>query len=118
MSFEFRIETEEMGGALVVSVAGELDHATVAQLEQALDEAARRPAGGVLVDLAACEFIDSTGLGILVSGRERVLAGDGRGFAVCSPNAQVLRLLEITGIGEAMGVHESRDDALAALGAA
>ena len=66
----------------------------------------------VLVDLSDCEFIDSTGLGLLVEAKRR-LSEDRRRFGVCCPDEDVRRLLELTGIDEAVGLFNSRDEALA-----
>jgi anti-sigma B factor antagonist len=114
----FRTNVEETSPALrSVSVAGELDQATAPQLSEALQQVIDGGKGAVLVDLSDCEFIDSTGLAVLVHAREELTAADGRDFAICCPNSQVRRLLEITGIDTAMGMFDTRDEALAALGA-
>jgi anti-anti-sigma factor len=116
MTLPFRAAVEQLdGGVLVVSVVGELDQATVPALERALGEVIENDAQGLVIDLSDCGFIDSRGLGALVSARERMLGTDGRGFGVCCPDAQVRRLLEITGLDKAMGVAATRDEALEAL---
>jgi anti-sigma B factor antagonist len=72
----------------------------------------------VLIDLSDCSFIDSTGLSVLVHARSRLLDdGDGQ-LEICCPDPQVRRLLEITGVDRAFGVHQTRDEALEALKAA
>jgi anti-anti-sigma factor len=113
----FRTEVEETSEALrAVSVFGELDQATAPQLSETLQRVIDGGVGAVLVDLSDCEFIDSTGLAVLVRAREEITAADARDFAICCPNSQVRRLLEITGIEAAMGMYDTRDEALAALG--
>lgn len=97
-----------------VSVFGELDQATAPKLRSALTEALELREKSVLVDLSDCGFIDSTGLSLLVEAKRR-LAEDDRRFAVCCPDADVRRLLELTGIDEAVGLFDSRDEAIAAL---
>ena len=69
---------------------------------------------GVLVDLSDCNFIDSTGLSLLVETKRR-LTEDDRRFGVCCPDADVRRLLELTGIDQAVGLFDTRDEAVAAL---
>src|SRR5215216_1137354 len=96
-------------------VHGELDQGTAPQLRGALGDVLGEPEGAVLVDLSGCEFIDSTGLSLLVEAKRR-LGDESRAFGVCCPDADVRRLLELTGIDEAVGLFETRDEAVAALG--
>ena len=115
LTFRAEIEAAEDGTRAVV-VAGELDQATLPELQRALDEVIDAGSGNVLIDLSDCSFIDSSGLAALVSSRERMTgAGDARGFAICCGSPQVQRLLEITGLDKAMGVVTTRDEALEAL---
>ncbi len=62
----------------------------------------------MLVDLSDCNFIDSTGLSLLVETKRR-LSEDDRRFGVCCPDADVRRLLELTGIDQAVGLFDTRD---------
>jgi anti-sigma B factor antagonist len=115
----FRVEIEELGGDVRAAVVtGELDQATVPELKQALEPAIDAGSGSLLVDLSDCAFIDSSGLAALLATRERITATAGRAFAVCCPDTQVRRLLEITGLDRTVGLTDSRDDALLALRAA
>jgi anti-sigma B factor antagonist len=119
MTLPFKATVEQIDGdVLVVNVAGELDVATVPELERVLGEVAESDSRSLIVDLSDCSFIDSSGLGALVSARERTLRAEGGSFGVCCPDAQVRRLLEITGLDTAMGVVASREEALEALQAA
>jgi len=110
----FDIAIDHGDGLYMVGVSGELDQSTADQLRQALADAIGQPPAGVLVDLSNCHFIDSTGLSLLVEAKRR-LAEDQRGFAVCCPDADVRRLLELTGIDRAVGLFDAKDDAVAAL---
>jgi anti-sigma B factor antagonist len=110
----FRVTAESADGLHTVSVAGELDQGTAPELRSALGETLGIPSVSVLVDLSDCEFIDSTGLSLLVEAKRR-LAEERRGFGVCCPDADVRRLLELTGIDEAVGLFNTRDEAVAAL---
>ena len=68
----------------------------------------------MLVDLSDCGFIDSTGLSLLVEAKRQPVDDDRR-FGVCCPDADVRRLLELTGIDQAVGLFDTRDEAVAAL---
>ena len=102
------------GGLLVVSVIGELDQSTAPDLREALAARLAEPADPILVDLSDCDFIDSTGLSLLVEAKRRLEEGQLR-FGVCCPDADVRRLLELTGVDRALGLYESRDEAMTGL---
>ena len=102
------------GGLLVVSVIGELDQSTAPELREALASSLAKPAGPVLVNLSECDFIDSTGLSLLVEAKRR-LEDEQLRFGVCCPDRDVQRLLELTGIDRALGLYETRDEAVSGL---
>ena len=120
MTAPFRVDVEELdGGISLFNLTGELDHATAPELRRPLDEAIGAGESSVLIDLSDCSFIDSTGLSVIVHAHSRMLDGDCAGrLEICCPDAQVRRLLEITGIDRALGLHQTRDEALSALAAA
>jgi anti-anti-sigma factor len=113
VSTTFRAQAETMDGLHAVSVSGELDQSTAPELRTALSEVLGED-GGVLVDLSDCAFIDSTGLSLLVE-TKRQLADESRRFGVCCADADVRRLLELTGIDQAVGLFDTRDEAVSAL---
>ncbi len=113
----FEASTAELeGGLRVVSVRGELDLGTAPGLEGPLEQAvaAGEP---LLLDLSACEFIDSTGIAMIVRASQQLGGGNGEGakIVICSANEQVRRVLEITGVESSIPVLASRAEALAAL---
>jgi anti-sigma B factor antagonist len=115
----FEVANDQVGTVRVLSVSGELDLGTAPQLEQPLEEALASD-GSLLIDLSACEFIDSTGIALLVRAWQRLDGepgndGDSR-FALCGLNDQVRRLLELSGLASSLSIHGSRDAAVAALG--
>jgi anti-anti-sigma factor len=106
-------------GVRVVAVRGELDLGTAADLERPLEDAVSSGDASVLIDLSECEFIDSTGIALIVRAWQRLdqgADGNGRGrVVICSANEQVRRVLEITGLELSIPIHSTRDEALAAL---
>lgn len=79
------------------------------ELEGSLD-AAQEP---LLLDLGRCEFIDSTGIALIVRSWQ---ACEGNGdFALCGISDQVRRVLDITGLEETIPTHPDREQALARL---
>ncbi|HEY6145716.1 MAG TPA: STAS domain-containing protein [Solirubrobacterales bacterium] len=103
-------------GVRTISVHGELDLSTAPELERPLEQALEGGEGSVLIDLSKCEFIDSTGIALIVRAWQRLNGGgNGRTLVLCSQNEQVRRVLEITGLELSIPVHPTRDEALAAL---
>jgi anti-anti-sigma factor len=103
-------------GVRTISVRGELDLSTAPELEGPLEQALASGEGSVLIDLSECEFIDSTGIALIVRGWQRLDSGDnGRALVICSQNDQVRRVLEITGLEISIPVHMTRDEAISAI---
>jgi anti-anti-sigma factor len=95
-------------------VSGEVDVSTVAGLTAALDDAIRESAGAFVVDLTAVDFLDSTGISVLVRARA-LLARDERALAVVCPPGPVRRIFEVSGIADLLALFDSREAAAAAL---
>jgi anti-sigma B factor antagonist len=110
--------TEAIEGTEVsrITIEGELDIATVEQVEKAADAAiaARRP---VLVDLAKCPFMDSTGLHWIVLVHEALVDDGGleTPMAIVARSSGVRRLLSVTTIDERIPVFRTEEEALGAL---
>jgi anti-anti-sigma factor len=113
--FEVKVGDLEQG-VQTIYVCGELDLSTAPTLETALEEALDSGEGSVLIDLSQCEFIDSTGIALIVRAWQRLASGEnGRTLVLCTENDQVRRVLEITGLELSIPVHLTRDEALVAL---
>jgi anti-anti-sigma factor len=97
-----------------VRVTGEVDVATGPRLGFVLGEALAD--GAVLVDLRACGYIDSMGIGALVRAARR--ERQGRMAVVCAPAGAVRKVIDAVGLENLVPVLESRDAAIEALLAA
>jgi anti-sigma B factor antagonist len=95
-----------------IQVEGELDLAVAEQLVDALTRA-KSECQHLLIGLEGCEFIDSTGLAAIVHAHNEFAERGGR-VAVCSPAAQVRRVLSVTGLTSNGLVFESTEEALSA----
>ena len=102
---------EEEDGVAIIAVDGEFDLARKPDFTAALEEALAREAP-LVVDLEHCEFIDSTGIALLV--RAYRLAAN-RGFALAASGPQVHRVLDLVGIREQLPTYETRLDSIRAL---
>jgi anti-anti-sigma factor len=113
--FEVKMGDLEQG-VRTISVRGELDLSTAPELEGPLEQALESGEGSMLIDLSQCEFIDSTGIALIVRAWQHLDSGkNGRALVLCSQNDQVRRVLEITGLELSIPVHGTRDEAIAAL---
>ena len=99
---EFSIETAERNGRVHVSVRGELDLATAPELERLIND--RLVEGShVVLDLRGLQFMDSSGVRILVAAHARA-GRNGCGFTVVRPPAEgpVRRVIHISGLDTAL----------------
>jgi anti-sigma B factor antagonist len=116
----FEVESEQReDGICAFTVRGELDMNTAPELEAKLEQMLADGGGWVMLDLSECEFIDSTGIALIVRTWQRVDSGangEGEGrLVLCCINHQVRRLLKITGVESSISMHEQREAALAEL---
>jgi anti-sigma B factor antagonist len=112
--FSVDLRTRESGGHVVVELRGELDLADAAGVAAALAAvAAREPQ--IIVDLAALEFIDSSGVAALARGRKQARRAGGD-LLLAAPGPRVLRILTITRLIDAFSVHDSVEEAARAIG--
>ena len=103
-------------GVAVVRVGGEVDVATCGVLRDGL----LRVVGdehccGVVVNLAGVDFIDSTGIGVLLGVWHRARAGDGS-MALAAPSRQVQGILDTTGLAKVFPIFSSETEAVQACG--
>jgi anti-sigma B factor antagonist len=110
---ELDIATEDAGsGAAVVALTGEVDLYTCPEFKAELLRVIGDGAALVVVDLTETTFIDSTALGVLIRGVERLRRGGGRLAVVCvDPN--MTKIFEVTGLDRVFSIHRSREEALA-----
>ena len=116
MPIPFEAKTEELDGPIrKISVVGELDLDTAPVLEAELRGARVAAGASVLIDLSDCEFIDSSGLALIIGAWRELDREEGVSLAMCCAKDQVERLLRIAGAYEAISIYDSADDAVAAL---
>jgi anti-sigma B factor antagonist len=89
----------DLAGAKVVTVVGEIDVYTAPRLREKLSELVEAGHYRIVVDLEGVDFLDSTGLGVLVGGLKRVRAHEGSLTLVCT-NERLLKIFRITGLAK------------------
>jgi anti-anti-sigma factor len=104
---------EEVNGARVVRLAGELDLYNASVVRESLLEATDDGAPErIVVDLSEVEFMDSTTLGVLIEARTKL--ANRKGFLLAAPGLETRRALQISGLDRHFSVHDTVDEALEA----
>ncbi len=96
-----------------IAVEGELDLTTAPRLKWMLLDSIQAGRNLLALDLSMTTFMDSTALGVLVAVKRNLEAG--AGMAVACPNANVLRIFELSGMDSAFAIFPTLDEALAYL---
>ena len=106
------IERDFRPGCREILVEGELDLAVADQLVDGLTRAGTE-CRHLLISLESCEFIDSTGIAVIIRAYNEFAERGGR-VAVYAPTDQVLRVLSVTGLTSNGMVFENAEEALSA----
>src|SRR5271168_2214421 len=109
---QLQIDVRHDGGRAVLTLAGELDMASAERLQQAIDDAGLRAETSIVLNLDGLQFIDSTGLRVMLRALERCRAR-GQDFAITPGSPQVQRLLSITGVSTHLPTISSSDEMVA-----
>src|SRR6201996_1327416 len=111
---EFRLDTiGPVGDLAVLQVTGEVGLYRAPLLGERIRELAAGGAVHLIADLSEVDFLDSTGLGVLVGGLKRVRE-DGGSLALVIKTSRILRVFQITGLTKAFPVWPSVTDAVTA----
>ncbi len=95
---------EVRDGALIVHIDGEIDHHSAVSVRTGIDKriAAERPER-VLLELSAVDFMDSSGLG-LIMGRFALVKQYGGTLAILDPSEAVLKMVKLAGMERMVSV--------------
>lgn len=107
---ELDISTERVDSVCRIVLKGEVDVYTSPQLKQELVDAVEDGCINLLIDLEQVGFIDSSGLGVLVSGLRRVKERSGTLRLVCTKE-NILKIFRITGLDKVFPVFSSMEEA-------
>jgi anti-sigma B factor antagonist len=109
---KFTVETEDVDDRTrILSATGEVHVSTAPELAEQLDAALTAGRSRIVLDFTGVEFIDSTGLSVLLNALRRLSRVDGALSLVCT-NPTVLRLFEITRLDATFDIVATRDEAL------
>jgi anti-sigma B factor antagonist len=109
------LDVSEQNGYSVLAVSGEVDVATVPRLREQLHGLVAQGSNKIVVDLDSVDFLDSTGLGVLVGALKRVRSNDGELSLVCT-QPRIRKVFEVTGLTKVFNLYDSVDEAVSGSG--
>jgi anti-sigma B factor antagonist len=114
---KFAMEEEDVGATTrILAASGEIHVSTAPRFSERLNAALADGKTALVLDFTHVEFIDSTGLSVLLNGLRRLTRRKGSLSLVCT-NPTVLRLFEITRLDSTFDIVATREEALAHVGA-
>jgi anti-sigma B factor antagonist len=108
---DLSLSTRSQGDRTIVEVGGEIDVYTAPRLREQLVDLVADGTYHLVVDMERVDFLDSTGLGVLVGGLKRVRAHDGSLRLVCTQE-RILKIFRITGLTKVFPIHATVDEAV------
>lgn len=103
---EFGVTVASHGQWEVLTVTGEIDMATAPRFRQRLLAVIGAEAQNVVIDLSGVDFIDSTGLGVLMGGAKRVRSAGGD-IRLVMTGSRLADLIELTRLDRVVDVFDS-----------
>jgi anti-sigma B factor antagonist len=94
---ELSVTSRQEGARTVIAVGGEIDVYTAPSLRERLNELVAAGHYDLVVDMEKVEFLDSTGLGVLVGALKRLRGVGGELFLACGQE-RLLKIFRITGL--------------------
>lgn len=94
---ELNISTDPHPERYVVSVTGEIDISNAEKLRNAIDLALEQPTERVVLDFAGVDYVDSTGIGVLVGAAHHAQERN-RGLSITGAQPNVLRVVQLLGV--------------------
>jgi anti-sigma B factor antagonist len=104
------VESRTLGGSVVVGLEGDLDISTVQDLRDCVTRLVAAGSVDVVMDLRGLEFMDSSGIGVLVGSLKSLRAHGGSMRVVCTQR-RLLRVFKLTGLTSVFDIHASVEEA-------
>ncbi len=94
----------------ILSLEGEVDVYTSIQLKQDIAAILDEGVTHVILNLARVEYLDSTGLGVLIGTLKR-LRENGGNLVIVGPAMRIMRIFEITGLYKIFAIYQTEEEA-------
>jgi anti-sigma B factor antagonist len=108
---DLELESTQRNGVAVLTLRGEIDVYTAPRMRQAIVDLVDAGSLNVVIDMDKVDFLDSTGLGVLVEGLKRVRTRGGT-LSIVITQDKILKIFDITGLNKAFPIYGSLEDAL------
>mgnify|MGYP001160922169 FL=1 len=104
------ITQKHVDGWIVLELSGEIDMATGPQLRQTIVQRVQEGESNLILDLSGVDFVDSTGLGVLIGGlkRTRSHGGDLRCIGLTEPLKEMFKLTGLDAVLSGNGEEKSK----------
>lgn len=103
-------QTEFADGIFTVRLCGEIDHHSAVNIRTSLDEEiCRLQPKKMILDLGSIEFMDSSGLG-LIMGRYSLMQKLGGVLTLKNPNERIVRIFELANLGRMISIEKSEEE--------
>ena len=112
---DLKIRTKHLDGVPIIELEGEVDVYTAPRLKSRLIDLVDQGKYQIIVDLELVDFMDSSGLGVLVGGLKRVRAHDGAVHIICTKE-KILKIFRITGLTKVFPIYGGQEEAVSAFG--
>jgi anti-sigma B factor antagonist len=100
------IETRVVENAPVLDLTGEVDSYNAPQLREAMVRLIEQGQPNLILNLTRVDYIDSTGLGVMVAGLKRATENGGSVQIIC-PNPTIYKVFQITSLNKVFVIHEN-----------
>ena len=106
-----QIETSSLGAnTTALHITGEVDVFTSTSLKLAINSAINAGTDRLVLFLSEVEYLDSTGLGVLIGALKKMREKDGS-LILIGPTSRVLRIFDLTGLVSVFSIYQSLDEA-------
>lgn len=109
MASSFRVQVRNENGAPLVAISGELDLASTPALEEELERVSATAPSLVIIDLRELDFMDSTGLSVLIRAHQQSQQSGYR-LGIVNGSRQIRRLLTLTGVADRLTIVDRPED--------
>jgi stage II sporulation protein AA (anti-sigma F factor antagonist) len=112
------LQVKQLQNVLIVRLKGELDHHTAEKVRNVIEgELARGDVSHLVLNLSELDFMDSSGLGVIL-GRYKKVSQWGGKMILCSIQPSIHRLMEMSGLFKILPTYEDEHSAILACGVA
>ncbi len=103
------IAIRDHGRHKVVELSGDIDHFNVTGLKKTLFDLIENNSESIVVDLGRVDYMDSSGIGLLVTVHKKMESAGGK-LTLVRINDDILDLLRVATIDRFLKIHKSLDE--------